>query len=284
MYTMLPLGLEDVWQLYKSCASESGFKGAQVVAEIALLSGGEITVHETGVMKEETIAVPIVVEQSTQEEWQGVTHRASLGSELATINSEALNLAVVTDGFDADTFDENVDTEQHVEEDDETAISESNEENMQPSFETAPDASVGTVDEGNEEYMPSSTVIPCDVPTSSRMYWSSYYTDEELRALKLNLINLQDYLNHKDLSHIESVVCESAIVDNEVNPRVWEEAIKMSQMFESLEAVKLFCLGLRCTSPSTILCGQVKQRRMLHHEVLDFELRLGCVVIPRSEK
>jgi hypothetical protein len=40
-------------------------------------------------------------------------------------NSEALNLAVVTYEFDADTFDENVDTEQHIEEDDKTARSES---------------------------------------------------------------------------------------------------------------------------------------------------------------
>jgi hypothetical protein len=37
---------------------------------------------------------------------------------------------VVTDEFDANTFPENVGTEQHVEEDDKTAISESDEENM----------------------------------------------------------------------------------------------------------------------------------------------------------
>jgi hypothetical protein len=43
-------------------------------------------------------------------------------------NSEALNLAVVTDEFDVNTFDENVDSEPHVEEDDEATISESNEE------------------------------------------------------------------------------------------------------------------------------------------------------------
>jgi hypothetical protein len=46
---------------------------------------------------------------------------------LTQINSEALNLAVVTDEFDADLFDENVDTRPHVEEDDEAAISESDE-------------------------------------------------------------------------------------------------------------------------------------------------------------
>jgi hypothetical protein len=56
--------------LYKSCANQSGLKGADVVAEIAPLPGGEITVHETGVTIEETIADPIAVEQPTQEEWQ----------------------------------------------------------------------------------------------------------------------------------------------------------------------------------------------------------------------
>jgi hypothetical protein len=56
----------------------------------------------------------------------------------------------------------------------------------------------------------------------------------------LKLINLQDYLNHKDLSHIESVVCDSVIVDDEGKSRVREEAIKTGQMFESLEAIKLF--------------------------------------------
>jgi hypothetical protein len=28
IYMMLPLGSEDEWQLYKSCASQSGLKGA----------------------------------------------------------------------------------------------------------------------------------------------------------------------------------------------------------------------------------------------------------------
>jgi hypothetical protein len=88
--------------------------------------------------------------------------------------------------------------------------------------------------------MPSSAAIPCDVPTSSLIDWSSYYIDKELRALKLKLINLQNYLNHKDLSHIESAICNSAIVDDEGNPRVREEVIKMGQMFESLDAIKFF--------------------------------------------
>jgi hypothetical protein len=34
---------------------------------MALLSGGEITVHEMSLMIEETIADPIVVEQASQE-------------------------------------------------------------------------------------------------------------------------------------------------------------------------------------------------------------------------
>jgi hypothetical protein len=68
--------------LYKSCARQSALKGAEVIAEITPLSGGEITVHDTGVTTEETITDPIAVEQLTQEEWQGVTHRVSLGSEL----------------------------------------------------------------------------------------------------------------------------------------------------------------------------------------------------------
>jgi hypothetical protein len=93
----------------------------------------------------------------------------------------------------------------------------------------------------------------------------------------LKLINLQDYPNHKDISHIESVVCDSAIVEDEGNPRVQEKVIKTGQMFESLDTVKFLFSRLRCTSPSTIICGQVKQRRMIHHEVLDFELWLGCV-------
>jgi hypothetical protein len=114
--------------LYKSCASQSRLKGADVVEVIALLSAGEITVHKDGVTTEETIADPITIEQPSQEELQGVTHMVSLASELVKTNSEALNLAVVTDEFDADTFDENVDTKQHVEEEDETARSESDEE------------------------------------------------------------------------------------------------------------------------------------------------------------
>jgi hypothetical protein len=103
-------------------------KGAEIVGVIASLSAGEITVHEDGVTTEETIADPVAIEQPSQEELQGVTHMVSLASELVKTNSEALNLAVITNEFDADTFDENVDTKQHVKEDDETARSESDEE------------------------------------------------------------------------------------------------------------------------------------------------------------
>jgi hypothetical protein len=200
--------------LYKSCASQSGLKGVEVVGVIALLSAGEITVHEDHVTTEETIADPIMIEQPSQEELQGVTHSVSLASELAKINSEALNLAVVTDEFDTDMFDENIDTEQHVEEDDETGRSESDEE--------------------------LSGVTPVDDPTSSRIDWGSYYTDEELRVLKLKHITLEDYLNHKDMSQIGSALCDSDVVDDEGNPRVKEEVIKKGQMFETLDDVKLF--------------------------------------------
>jgi hypothetical protein len=87
-------------------------------------------------------------------------------------NFEALNLIVVTN-----EFDENVDTEAHVEENDEAGINESDEEKMQPTMDTTPDALVGTVDEDNE---------PNDL-TCSRINWSSYYSEEELGALKASL-------------------------------------------------------------------------------------------------
>jgi hypothetical protein len=153
-------------------------KGVEVVAEIAPLTVGEINVHEMGVTIEETIADPIAVEQLSQEEWQGVIYRVSLASELAKINSEALNLAVVTNEFDVDTFAENVDTKQHVKKDDEIERRESDEGNVQPSVDTAPNAPVDTGGEGNEANMPSSAVTLCDVPTSSCIYWSLYYTNK----------------------------------------------------------------------------------------------------------
>jgi hypothetical protein len=62
IYVMLPLRFEDEWLLYKSCASESGLKGAEIVAEVALLSSDEIIVQETGVTTEEIVVDPIAVE------------------------------------------------------------------------------------------------------------------------------------------------------------------------------------------------------------------------------
>jgi hypothetical protein len=61
-----------------------------------------------------------------------------------------------------------------------------------------------------------------------------------LRALKAKLINFQDYLNNKDVSHIKSVICDSAIIDDEGNPRVWEEVIKTRRLFDTLNDVKFF--------------------------------------------
>jgi hypothetical protein len=71
---MVTLVSEDECQLYKSCASQSGLKGAEVVGVITPLSAGEITVHEDRVTTEEIIADPITIEQLSQEELQGVTH------------------------------------------------------------------------------------------------------------------------------------------------------------------------------------------------------------------
>jgi hypothetical protein len=86
-------------------------KGAEAVAEMTPLSGDEITMHETGVTIWETIADHIVLEQLSQEEWRGVTHMVSLANELAKTNPESLNLVVVRDEFDINTFDENLDNE-----------------------------------------------------------------------------------------------------------------------------------------------------------------------------
>jgi hypothetical protein len=47
-----------------------------------------------------------------------------------------------------------------------------------------------------------------------------------LRALKSKHIKLLEYPNPKDISHIGSAVCESAVMDDEGNPRVRDEVIK----------------------------------------------------------
>jgi hypothetical protein len=74
----------------------------------------------------------------------------------------------------------------------------------------------------------------------SRIDWRLYYTDKELRALKLKHINLQECPNHKNISHIGSAVYDSAIVDDEGSPRVRDEHIKKGQLFESLDVIKFF--------------------------------------------
>jgi hypothetical protein len=133
-----------------------------------------MTMHEVGITTEKTIANPIAVEQLRQEEWQGVTHRVSLGSELVKTNSESLNLALATDEFDADTLDENVDNDQHVDENGESSISESDEENIHPPFDAYPNVPVGTGGEGNESNMAYSVVGLCDFSTSSCFDWRLY--------------------------------------------------------------------------------------------------------------
>jgi hypothetical protein len=100
-------------------------KGAEVVAEYTPLSASKMIMHGARITTEEIIVDPIVVEVPSQEECQGVTHRVSLGSELAKMNFESLNIALVRDEFDVDTFDENLDNEQHIDENDESSSSES---------------------------------------------------------------------------------------------------------------------------------------------------------------
>jgi hypothetical protein len=68
--------------------------------------------------------------------------------------------------------------------------------------------------------MPQSTVVVCDVPTLSCIDWGLYYTEEELKALKSKHNNLLEYPNHKSISHIGSAMCDSAVMDEDGNPRV----------------------------------------------------------------
>jgi hypothetical protein len=56
----------------------------------------------------------------------------------------------------------------------------------------------------------------------------------------LKYINFQEYPNHKDIIHIRLTVCDSAVVDDEGNPRVQEKVIKKGHLFETLDAVKFF--------------------------------------------
>jgi hypothetical protein len=222
---MLPLRFKEEWQLYNTCAMDSGLKGAEVVAECASLLDGEMTVHRTGMTIEEIIVDLIIVEVLSQEECQSVAHMISLESELVKTNSESLNLALVRDEFDANTFDENLNNEQNIDENDESSNSESDEENMQAPFDTTRDVSVATGGKGNKSNMPQSAATVCDVPTSNCIDWRVYYTEKELRALKSKRINLQEYPNHKVINHIRSAVCDSAVVNDEGNPKVRDEVI-----------------------------------------------------------
>jgi hypothetical protein len=88
---------------------------------------------------------------------------------LAKTDSKSLNLALVRDEFNANTVAENLDSEKHVDENDELSSSDSDEENMQALFDTSPDVPVDIGGEGNEPNMPHSVVALCDVPTSSRI-------------------------------------------------------------------------------------------------------------------
>jgi hypothetical protein len=76
---------------------------------------------------------------------------------------------LVGDEFDVDTFDENPDDDQHIDENDESSSTKSDEENMYPLFDTAPEVPVSTDGEGNKSNMPHSTIALCDVLTSSRI-------------------------------------------------------------------------------------------------------------------
>jgi hypothetical protein len=272
IYVMLPLVFKDEWQLYKYYSSQFGLKGAEVVAEITPLSVGEINVHDTGVTTEETIADPIEVEQPSQEEWHNVTHRVSLGSALTKTNPEALNLTVVTDEFNANTFAENVDTEQYIEEDDETTRSESDEENMQPSIDTASIAAIGLGGEGNETNVPSSVVTLCDVPTSSCNDWGFILHRRRVEDIKVEA--------YKPSGLSEPQLCMSHWVGRmwQLSSRWWSESKgsggshkEGSTIWVTRRCPPLFP-GLRCTSPSTIRCGEIKQRHVVHHKVSDFEL------------
>jgi hypothetical protein len=225
--------------LYKTCARDYGLKGANAVIECEPLHGSEMIMHETVMTMKEIIVEHIAMEVPSQEECQGTTHKVSLGSKLAKANSNTLNLALVRDEFDADIFDQNLDNEQYVDENDESSSSESDEENIEAPFDTTHDVLVATGGEGNESNMPQSVVDVCDVPTSIPIDWMLYYT-EELRALKSKHINLLEYPKHKDRSHIGSTVCDSAVMDDKENPRVRDEVIKKSQLFESLDAIKIF--------------------------------------------
>jgi hypothetical protein len=123
---------------------------------------------------------------------------------------------VVRDESDADMFDENLDIEHHVEENDELASSKSNEENMQPLVVIAPDAPIDPVREANEANVPSSAVTLCDVPTSSHIDWGSYYTDEELMSYPVFISKPSTHRMH-DPGSIISHIRAKVFTDNQIS-------------------------------------------------------------------
>jgi hypothetical protein len=122
------------------------------------------------------------------------------------MNFESLNLALVRDEFNADMFDENLDNEQHIEEMMNRQAARAMKKTCNLHLTQLPMYRLAQVVKAMRQNMPPSAIALCDVPTSSHIEWRSYYTDEELRALKLKHINLQEYPNHKDIKHIGLVV------------------------------------------------------------------------------
>jgi hypothetical protein len=66
------------------------------------------------------------------------------------VNSEALNLALVRDEFDADTLNPNHGNEHNVDGNDESSSSESDEETTEAPVDTGGEALVHTGGEGNK--------------------------------------------------------------------------------------------------------------------------------------
>jgi hypothetical protein len=204
------------------------------------LTGGEMLVQRTG-MTEEVIDDPIVIEQLSQDECH--------------------NLALASDEFDVNILDNEHCNEENIDEYDEASSSDNEEESNE--------ALVGTGGEGNDSLVPQNvdeddeaastdneeesnealvdiggegndSFVPQFVVHVSRIDLMLYYTYEELRTLKLKHINLHESPNHKDINDIGTAVCNSALVSEEGNPRITDEAIKKGQLFESLDVVEFF--------------------------------------------
>jgi hypothetical protein len=105
---------------------------------------------------EEVIADPIVVEQPNQVECQHITHRVSLGSEMAKANPKSHNLALASDKFDVDMLDNEPSNKQNVDEENEASSTDK---------EVSNKALVGTGGKGNDLTVPPSLVRACDVLT-----------------------------------------------------------------------------------------------------------------------